>query len=225
MNVLICGGGKETTYVINSFKGSKNLLRVINGDEKISNTISEINQIDVINSDPTKFFSFEVADVLNFDLVIALTDSDADNFIICKIAKDFFHIKKAICTISNPELVDVFKDLGIDTPISARYLLSQKIKGESDIESIMSSFVLEDNQVLISEITIKEDFDCIGMALKDLNLPITGNITCIYREPKVIIPRGDTTINCNDHIYICSSPKDQDELVEFITKRKKKDDE
>ena len=58
MNVLICGGGKETTYVINSFKGSKNILRVINGDEKISNTISEINQIDVINSDPTKFFSF-----------------------------------------------------------------------------------------------------------------------------------------------------------------------
>ena len=226
MNIVVCGGRQQADYLLSVFANKRgNRIVVINDDEKIGDTISEHYGLGVIKTDPTKKYSFEIADVNNFDLVISLQSSDADNFVTCKMAKQFFHIKKAICTVSNPNNVDIFMKLGIDVAISDSYLLTQKIKGESDIESIMSSFVLEDNQVLISEITIKEDFDCIGMALKDLNLPITGNITCIYREPKVIIPRGDTTINCNDHIYICSSPKDQDELVEFITKRKKKDDE
>ena len=220
MNILICGGLKEANYVVNAFKASHNHLVIINENEKIAKSISELNHIDVINSDPTKRFSFEVADVFNFDLVIALTDSDADNFVICKMAKDIFHIKKAICTVSDPEFVEIFTDLGIDTPISAPYLLTQKIQGESDIESIMSSFSLENDKVVISEITIKPEFACIGVALKDLNLPITGNITCIFREPTIVIPRGDTIIESGDHIFICSSPENQNSLVNFIKRRK-----
>lgn len=221
MNILICGGLKEANYVINAFKKTHNHLVIINEDERICKNISELNHLDVINSDPTKRYSFEVADVFNFDLVIALTDSDADNFVICKMAKNIFNIKKAICTVSDPEFVDVFMALGIDTPISAPYLLTSKIQGESDIESIMSSFTLENDKVIISEITIKPDFACIGVALKDLNLPITGNITCIYREPNIIIPRGDTVIESGDHIFICSSPDDQNNLVNFIKRRNK----
>lgn len=220
MNILICGGLKEANYVINAFK-KKNKIVVINEDEKMSTSISELNGIDVYNSDPTKKYSFEIADVYNFDLVIALTESDADNFVICKMAKTLFHIKKAICTVSDPEFVDIFVNLGVDTPISAPYLLTQKIKGESDIESILTSFTLEENKVVISEITIKEGFSCVGVTLKDLRIPLTGNITCIYREPKVIIPRGDTEIKVNDHVFICSASKDQNSLVNFFKKSKK----
>lgn len=220
MNILICGGYKEANFVINAFKGNHNKLTVINEDEKIAKSLSELNGIDVFNSDPTKRYSFEVADVFNYDLVIALTDSDADNFVICKMAKNIFHIKKAICTVSDPDVVEIFIKLGVDTPISAPYLLTQKIQGESDIESIMSSIALENEKVIISEINIKSDFACVGVALKDLKLPITGNITCILREPNVIIPRGDTVIEVDDHIFICSAPKDQTSLVNFIKRRK-----
>ena len=63
MNILICGGLKEANYVVNAFKASHNHLVIINENEKIAKSISELNHIDVINSDPTKRFSFEVADV------------------------------------------------------------------------------------------------------------------------------------------------------------------
>ena len=144
MNIVVCGGRQQADYLLSVFANKRgNRIVVINDDEKIADTISEHYGLDVIKTDPTKKYSFEIADVNNFDLVISLQSSDADNFVTCKMAKQFFHIKKAICTVSNPNNVDIFMKLGIDVAISDSYLLTQKIKGESDIESIFKTSSLE----------------------------------------------------------------------------------
>lgn len=217
MNIVICGGRKQADYVLSVFANKRgNRIVVLNDDHETSDAISEHYGLPVIETDPTKKYSFEIADVMNFDLVISLQNSDADNFVTCKMAKEIFHIKKAICTVSNPNNVDIFTRLGIDVAISDSYLLTQKIKGESDIESVFKTSSLEGEKIVITEIKIKEGFWCIGKNLKDLELPKTGNITCIFRDPKVIIPRGDTVINVNDTLVIASAPENQEELVEFI---------
>ena len=110
----------------------------------------------------------------------------------------------------------MFQKLGIDVAISDSYLLTQKIKGESDIESIFKTSSLENDKIVITEIKIKEDFWCIGKSLKDLGLPKTGNITCIFRDPEVIIPRGDAIIRLGDMVVIASAPEHQEELVKFM---------
>ena len=140
MNILICGGRQQADYVLSVFASKRNnRIVVMNEDDRIAERISEHYDLPVISSDPTKRYSFEIADITNFDLVISLQDSDADNFVTCKLAKEVFHIKKAICTVSNPNNVEVFQKLGIDVAISDSYLLTQKIKGESDIESIFKT--------------------------------------------------------------------------------------
>ncbi len=217
MNIVVCGGRQQADYLLSVFANKRgNNIVVINDDEKIADTISEHYGLEVIKSDPTKHYSFEIANVTNFDLVISLQSNDVDNFVTCRMAKQFFHIKKSICTVSNPNNVDIFTHLGIDVAISDSYLLTQKIKGESDIESVFKTSSLEGEKIVITEIKIKDSFWCVGKDLKSLGLPKTGNITCIFRDPEVIIPRGDTTINVNDTLVIASAPKNQEELIEFI---------
>ncbi len=217
MNIVVCGGRQQADYLLSVFaKKHGNRIVVINDDEKIADSISEHYDLPVIKTDPTKKYSFEIADVTNFDLVISLQSSDADNFVTCKMAKQVFHIKKAICTVSNPNNVDIFMRLGIDVAISDSYLLAQKIKGESDIESVFKTSSLEGEKIVITEIKIKDGFWCIGKDLKSLGLPKTGNITCIFRDPTVIIPRGDTVLALNDTLVIASAPENQEELVDFI---------
>ena len=153
-----------------------------------------------------------------FDLIVSLLDYDASNYIACTIAKKLFNIKKSICTVNNPNNVNIFKDLGIDSPISAPYLLSEKIKGESDINSLIKTMSLENSRIVITEIQVKKDFFCANKQLKNINLPITGNITCIFRDPSVLIPRGDTSIVPGDILIIASAPSDQKDLVNYIRK-------
>lgn len=220
MKILICGGKNEADFVIRAFNKGNNKLVIMNDDSQTAKMLSERNDVDVIDTDPSKLYSFEIADIVNFDLVIALMDRDADNFVCCKIAKEKFGIKKAICTVSNPNNVEVFQTLGIDTPISASYLLTQRIEGESDIESITKTLSLENDKIVITEIKIKKDFECCNQSLLELQLPKYGNITCIFRDPRVVIPRGDTIIKQGDTLVIASAPQDQKKLIRFVKRTK-----
>lgn len=218
MNILICGGKTEADYVLSAFKQGRNRIVIMNDDDKTAEILSEHYDLDILKVDPTKIYSFEEADVNNFDLVISLMERDADNFVVCQIAKQLFNIKKAICTVSNPNNVSIFQRLGIDSPISSSYLLTQQIKGESDVESIFRTLSLENEKIVITEIKILNEFPCCGQNLIELQLPRTGNITCIFRDPEVIIPRGDTIIKEGDTIVIASSPENQQELIDYIKK-------
>lgn len=216
MNILICGGKSEADYVLSAFKKGKNKIVIMNDDEKTVEALSEHYSLDILKVDPTKIYSFEEADVNNFDLVISLMEKDADNFVVCQIAKQLFNIKKAICTVNNPNNVSIFQRLGVDSPISSSYLLTQQIKGESDVESIFKTLSLENEKIVITEIKILAEFPCCGQNLIELKLPRTGNITCIFRDPEVIIPRGDTILHEGDTIVIASAPEHQEALIDFI---------
>lgn len=222
MNILVCGGKAQADYVLSVFAGKKrNRIVVFNQDKQTLDLISThykqmTSNLKTYLTEPTKKYSFEMANVTDFDLMISLQEQDADNFVTCLMAKQMFNIKKTICTVSNPNNVDIFMKLGIDVAISDSYLLAQKIKGESDIESILKTITLENEKLVITEIKIKPEFPCVDVALKDLHLPITGNITCIFRDPEVVIPRGDTVIKVNDTIVIASSAENQQSLIDFI---------
>lgn len=225
MKVLICGGNQQADFVIRSFtKSKRNKIVVINDDEDIAKELSDRYGIEVLDTDPTKLYSFEIADIYDFDLVIALMEKDADNFVCCHIAKDQFNIKKAICTVNNPNNVEIFEELGIDTAISSSYLLTQRIEGETDIENITKTFSLQNDKIVITEITVLPNFECCNRSLMDLQLPKCGNITCIFRDPKVIIPRGDTVIKNGDNLVIASSPDDQKKLIRFIKKEREENE-
>lgn len=221
MKVLICGGNQEADFVIRSFSHNKrNKIVVMNDDEDIAKNLSNRYGIEVLDTDPTKIYSFEIADIYDFDLVIALMEKDADNFVCCHIAKDKFNIKKAICTVTDPNNVEMFEELGIDTAISSSYLLTQRIEGETDIENITKTFSLQNDKIVITEITVLPSFECCNKSLMDLQLPRCGNITCIFRDPKVIIPRGDTIIKAGDNLVIASSLEDQKKLIKFVKKER-----
>ena len=222
MKIIICGNYSQVSFVIRSFTAEEsNKIIVICDSEKDAAALSKIDNITVFNSDPTKIYSYEISDVYDFDLIVSLLDNDANNFIACTIAKKLFNVKKSICTVNNPNNVNIFRDLGIASPISAPYLLSEKIKGESDINSLIKTMSLENSRIVITEIRVKKDFFCANKQLKNISLPNTGNITCIFRDPSVLIPRGDTSIIPGDLLIIASAPNDQKDLVQYIRKGRK----
>ncbi|WP_027626075.1 potassium channel family protein [Clostridium lundense] len=54
------------------------------------------------------------------DVFLALTPDDNKNIVACRIAKDIFSVKKVIARVSNANIENMYKALGIETvnPIS-----------------------------------------------------------------------------------------------------------
>lgn len=128
MKIVIVGGSSEVDYLIASFLNKNHHLVVINEDRKYCDYLSSEHNIPVTCGDPCRQFVLEEAQIYGYDMLIALKNDDADNFAICQYAKKLYNIKKSICTVSNPKNVDVFKKLGIDTVISATYIVANMIE-------------------------------------------------------------------------------------------------
>ena len=50
----------------------------------------------------------------------------------------------------------------------------------------------------------------------ELGMPRVANISCIYRNPSVIIPNGQTTIKAKDKLTIVTEKKDAEMVKRFI---------
>lgn len=217
MKIVICNGRHSADYLIKQFRKNKNTeLIIINDNIETAKYISQENNIDVYVGDATKEYVLSENNIDNCNLFVALSRSDTDNYVACQLAKTVYNAQKCICRAVNPKNVDLFKRLGIDIVVSSTYLLGETVKSLISVSNLVKSLAIEDEKIVLSEIVLKgTDFIC-NKQLKDINFPATGSISCIFRNPNVIIPKGDTKLVPGDKLLVISNPKSQLSILEFI---------
>ncbi|MFP4186862.1 MAG: potassium channel family protein [Acholeplasmataceae bacterium] len=221
MKIVIAGGKHEADFIVKMFKEDHHDLIVINQDRKFAEYISEKNNVSVFPGDPTKAYTFEDAESYGADVVIALSEKDTDNYVTCITAKTKFNVKKCISIVRNPKNVEIFRKLGIESVISSTYMLGQIIRNEASMRNITRTLPLEEEKIVVIEVMIEEDYALVNKPLKKIVFPKNINISCIFRDPHVIIPTGDTMIRAYDKLIVISTPKDQDEIISFLQKKRR----
>lgn len=216
MKIVIVNGRESADFIIKVFKKGKHEITCINNNLEDCQYISRENAIDVYHGDPSKDFVLAENNIYNANLFIALSSNDTDNFVSCLLAKKAFNVQKCISRVVNPKNVDVYKKLGIDIVISSTYLLGEAVKNLVSVSNLVKSLAIEDEKIVISEVLLKESDYVVNKQLKDLSFPIDGSISCVYRNPNVIIPKGDTRLLNGDKLIIISTPKAQLEVLNFI---------
>jgi trk system potassium uptake protein TrkA len=224
MKIVVVNGRHEADFIIKKFKKDKHHLIVINKNQESAEYISTNNQIPVLCEDATKAYTLSDADADNADVLIALSADDIENYVTCLTAKRVFNVKRVVSLVQNPKRVDLFKELGIDSVICSTYLLGESIKNESIIETFTKKLSLENDKIMIAETLVDEDYAVANKMIKDIAFPPSINISCIYREPEVIIPNGSSVIKPGDKLIIVSSPEDQEMIIDFIHQKVDEDE-
>lgn len=139
MKVVIVGGKTRTDFLIESLEQTAERIVVINNDRAYCEYLSSRHEnAEVLFGDGTKRYVLEDGGIEGFDLVIALTNYDADNLVIAQLARHFFGIRHQICTVSNPRNIAVFRKLGVTAAISGTSTIAQAIERAS-IDAVESS--------------------------------------------------------------------------------------
>ena len=221
MKIVVAGGTNAAEYIIRKFKDSKNDLVIINNDRVDAEQIAKDNRVPVFYGDASRKYVLEAAHIENFDIFISVSDKDEDNYVACLLAKKVFGVKKCICIVTNPNNVEIFKDLGIDSVISSTQLLISSIASETSLETLVKTMAFEDNKIVLTEVGIKANFEICNKRLFEIQFPKEGTVSCIYRRPRVIIPNGQTMILPKDKLFFVSSPADEQTIINFITRKAK----
>ena len=220
MKIVIADGRHEADYIISMYNNRKNDLIIINQDEDICRYLSAQNNIPVMRGNPTRMGDLQLAGAENADLFIALADNDHENYVACKLAKNFFGAKRCIATVINPKNVDAFRNLGIDSVMSSTYLLGEQVRNAATIENLIRTLSLENDEIVITEFKITSDLHVCNQTLKDIKISDIASISSIVRNGKGIIPNGNTKLQNNDKILVVTTHNNRNKVMKIFQRKK-----
>ena len=114
MNIIIVGQDQRAQITGRSLHAMTHRVTFISKDEQCSIQMANMLQQPAIHGDATKPEILESADIYHCDLLAAMTDKDADNLLICELAKKKYGVQRTLATVENQNNCTVFQRLGVD---------------------------------------------------------------------------------------------------------------
>lgn len=217
MKSIIVGGGKIGYYLLKTLIERKYDVVLIERDKYLCQTIAEDFNVNIICGDGTDIDVLKDAGIDEAEVIAAVTGTDEENLVICQIAKTTFNIPKTIARINNPKNITMFKELGVDKTVCSTEVITNLIEYEFDKDNFKIIQTFERGAMILVEIKIDKENLWYDKFIKDLELPSECVITSIYRNDRVIYPRGNTRILEHDNILVLTNNSSLLELKKQFT--------
>ena len=209
MNFIIVGAGEVGYHLASRLSQEKMDVVVIEKDkEKVKRVIDTLD-VQTIHGSGSSVEILKQAGVEDADMLIAVTNSDEVNMISCLVASAQSKVPMKIARIRNPEYAqDVGilgeKHLNIDLAINPELEMVRTISRLVEIPDATDVVEFAEGRVRITGIKVDPHSYVIGKKLQNLDKENEKHdiiIAAIFRDDKVIIPRGDDIIQENDLVY------------------------
>ena len=138
---------------------------------------------------------------------VALSGLDEENILLSLFAREV-NDGKLITKIARTDYEDVIKRLDLDTVVTPqsvtadailRYARATRNTKGSNIERLYNVI---DEQVEATEFIVKDKSPIIGIPLSELKFRPDVLVASIYRDGKVMIPRGNDVILAGDSVVV-----------------------
>ncbi len=225
MKIVIAGAGEVGFYLARLLSNEAQDIILIDDNSQVLNRVA--NELDVIaiKGNASSLKVLRQAKVANCDLLIAVTSSESDNFMIATFGKQL-GAKKTVARVNNVEFLDPnckidFKAMGIDVMISPEELAAKEIARLVKRSAFTDAFEFEHGKMSLLGIHLDNDAPVINRTIRETSIlnPNFHFITvAIQRNGKTIVPRGNATFLKGDHVYFLAIPEGVDEVLKLTGK-------
>lgn len=220
-SAMIIGGGRITRYLLDIIGPMGLEVCVIENDAaKASSLADDYPKVKVISDDGTDHDVLEEHSISAYDCFIALTGIDEENLVTSLYAAGL-NVPKIVTKVNRTPLVRVLSGLGLQTIITPKRLVSDKIirfvRAMNDtLDSKVEAMYRIVDGVEALQFEVLKDSAATGIPLKDLRLKKNILITYIVRREKLIFPGGNDVIKPGDRIIAVTTESDFDEIDDLL---------
>ena len=216
--ILIIGGGNIgfnlAKNLENSFDSAR--IKIIEKNKDRAELIAnELNNSIIINANGLDEDVLAEANIEEIETILALTNDDEDNLMVCVLVEKFSKNKRTMALINKPNYALLQNSLKIDDLIDPRMNTVSSILKHVHKGTIQTAYTLLNGEYEIIEAEIIETSELINKELKNTDLPDEIRIGAILRGKKVIIPRSNFVFEKND-IVVFLAKRDQLSMVENL---------
>ncbi|MET1123694.1 MAG: Trk system potassium transporter TrkA [Archaeoglobaceae archaeon] len=203
--VSIFGAGTIGSYVAKILSRGAMRVKVIDSSlERCQALSEELSGVKIVRGDGTDIELLREENVGDSDAVVATTESDEKNLLICLLAKNL-GAKKTIAKVERGDYVRIFEAVGVDVALNPRavtynevmrFLRRMRVETVADIEGAAALEIVVRNR------------EVAGKKLRELPLPDRAIVGAIIRGEDCLIPRGDTEVELGDSLLVFVDWKD-----------------
>ena len=203
--ILIVGGGNIglnlAKFLETSFEGAR--VKIIEKNKERAELIAaELSSSIVICGDALDEEILKEANIEETETILALTNDDEDNIMVCVLAEKYSSTKRTIAIVNKSNYSLLQKSLNIDDLVDPRMTTVSRIMEHVHKGTIETVYSVLDGEYEFIEAEILEKSELLNKSLKDSNLPEHIRIGAVLRAEKVIIPRSDFIFEKDDLVVI-----------------------
>ncbi len=216
MRIVIVGGGKVGHYLATNLMEHKNTISVVERDREHCQRLANMIDAEVIQGDGTEPAVLEAAGIRKADCLVAVTGSDENNLVAVQLAKQQFHVPKAIARTNDPRNLETMRALGVDIPVSSTGIITRLIEQEIGSAEMHLLATLNKGRASICTIILPEGSHLHQKQLRDIELPSGSLIISIVRNDAMIIPNGNTILRAGDEVVAVCDGASEMQLLKAL---------
>jgi trk system potassium uptake protein TrkA len=217
MLAVIVGGGRGGSYLAQDLQAQGYQVKVVDRRPDVVAKLRQEIDGEVLCGDGCSPQILEQVGTAKAKLVVAMLHADEDNLVVCRLAKHQFHAPRVIARVNNPRNEWLYtKAWGVDVAISQVHLTAKVIEEEIGLGELVTLLKLNRGEAALVEMRLPEGSPALGKTIRDLQLPADTVIVSIIRDGKLVIPRGDTSLQTEDEVLAVSTVKAEQALKDAL---------
>jgi len=226
VNVIIVGAGQVGSSIAADLAGAHDVIVVDRDAERVE----EVNySLDVlgVTGDGTAMETLEEAGIDDADMVIASTDNDETNIVVCSTAKavsDAFTIAR----VKNTEYLRTWERskqaFGVDFMVCTNLLAAKSIARMLSLPAARDVDPFADGLVEMAEFEVDEDSPVANLTVEEADRFESLTFVAVLRNGSVEIARGETVISPEDRVVVIGSPKSVHSFADSVAPEEASDD-
>lgn len=226
MRIIIAGAGDVGFHLAELLAFENQDIVLIDQDQDVLDFANNHLDVLTIYGDCASIDVLERAGVKGANLLLAVTTSEKTNLITAILAKKK-GAKQSIARVNNEEYLtkeqkEVFRELGIDNLISPLQLAAEEIKRLVKQAYFTDIFEFEDGKMSVVGATLDAYSPLVNICLRELPsfaAEVDLRPIAILRGHRTIIPRGDTVLRRDDHVYFLTKTERTQALRQLVDQR------
>ena len=202
-HLVIVGGGNIGLNLASKIERETDIrARLIESNAaRAEAAVMQLKRTIVIHGDGLSGDILQEAGIDGADFIIALTNDDKTNLLICNLAKRA-GARRALALVNDVDLADLSRDLRVDMVLDPRALTVSQILQRMRRGRILKLHSIEDGKAEAAEGMVLESSALIGNPLGYDDLPEGVTAAAVIRGDDILFPKRDLRVKTDDHVVL-----------------------
>ena len=230
MKIIICGAGQVGGQIARHLAREEgaNQVTVIDKDASLIRRITDAYDVNGIAGFASHPDILERAGARDADMIIAATQSDEVNMVVCQVANSIFSVPRKIARLRAPSYLNaIYSDLyrrdhlPIDVVISPEYAVADAVMQRLAAPAAFDIEGFLDNKAQLVGISLDGACAVLNTPLRQLSelfSTLRAVVVGVRRGERLFVPEAADQLYAEDQVYVMTATEDLPRVMEIFGK-------